>query len=189
MIKTLFVNNILLFENIDRGGGMDIDYKQVFARMLKAGNLKNSSEMARVLGMTPQAISNHKRRDELSAGFIIKFAQKCDISVDWLLTGYGEPSVREKSASRLTPLRGQGGVVGMAEELERESDCNGNVGSSKEKEHETNSCQLCPEEIIYVGKLLKLLRSSEKRAPLALKASIDAIMWAVYPDSAPPPQW
>jgi hypothetical protein len=42
---------------------------------------------------------------------------------------------------------------------------------------------LCADEIIYVGKLLKILRSGEKAAPPALKASIDAIMGVLYPEA------
>ena len=77
---------------------MGLDYSVIFERMLKAGNLKNSSEMARMLGLTPQAMSSYKRKGELSAGLIFRFADICGASIDWLLTGEGEPFSAERKA-------------------------------------------------------------------------------------------
>ncbi|MBE9528400.1 MAG: helix-turn-helix domain-containing protein [Proteobacteria bacterium] len=154
---------------------MGIDYKKVFERMLKAGKVKNSSEMARILGMTPQAVSNHKKRGELSAGFIMKFAQKCNISVDWLLTGVGDPSAKRVQAEQPT-VQGESGTILVAK-AEGSADRNG-VGAGS-----LQSGPLCPEEIIYIGKLLKILRSTETKASPALKANIDVIMAALYPEA------
>ncbi len=188
MIKTHSVKNIF-YRVILREKGykeMEIDYKQVFERMLRAGNFKNSSEMARMLGMTPQAISNHKKRGELSAGLIIRFAQKCNISVDWLLSGSGEVSVKAEAE----PVNGvyAGVVVVDGQTAGRvEGSCYGGKDENGriEREKTQESALLCPEEIIYVGKLLKILRSGQKTAPSALKASIDVIMGAVYPHTRP----
>lgn len=69
---------------------MELDYPVIFERMLKAGNLRNSSQMAKMLGLTPQAMSSYKRKGAISAGLIFRFASICDVSVDWLLTGEGE---------------------------------------------------------------------------------------------------
>lgn len=154
---------------------MDIDHKKVFERMLRAGKVKNSSEMARMLGMTPQAISNHKKRGELSAGFIMKFAQKCNISVDWLLTGVGDPSAKRAQVDPL-PVQAESGAVSVAES-------EGSDGSEGNGTRRLKSGLLCPDEIIYVGKLLKILRSGERAAPPALKANIDAIMGFLYPEA------
>ena len=56
-------------------------------RMMDAANLKNLSALARDMGITPQALSNYKKRGAFPAGLVIGFAQKHDLSVDWLLTG------------------------------------------------------------------------------------------------------
>lgn len=68
---------------------MNIDYKETIERMRWAGKLKNDSAVARVLGVTPQALSNYKKRGKIPSGLLIKFAELYDLSVDWLITGMG----------------------------------------------------------------------------------------------------
>ena len=56
-------------------------------RMLEAARLKNHSALAADLGVTPQALSNYKRRGDFPAGLVIDFAAKHGLSIDWLVTG------------------------------------------------------------------------------------------------------
>lgn len=145
-----------------------LNYSEIFERMLKAGNLKNSSEMAKILGITPQAISNYRKKSELPAGFVFKFAQMYGISVDWLLTGEGE-TFRD-----LKENRGKSRVckIDMVEPHAKEDTKEGFTAEM---------AVLDPDEMIYIGKLLKVLRGSEDFAAPAVKTSIDAFFKTVYP--------
>lgn len=54
-------------------------------RMKEAGRLKNDSALARDLGITPQALSNYKKRGDFPAHLVIDFAGKHGLSIDALL--------------------------------------------------------------------------------------------------------
>ncbi len=64
---------------------------RIFSRMLTAGGLNNCSCLARALGVTPQAISNYRKRGIFPAALAVKFSERFGVSLDWLLTGEGEP--------------------------------------------------------------------------------------------------
>ncbi len=68
---------------------IEINYSDIIERMKQAGKLKNDSAVARVLGVTPQALSNYKKRGRMPTNLIIRFASLYELSVDWLLTGKG----------------------------------------------------------------------------------------------------
>src|SRR3990167_2976422 len=68
------------------GALMSIPF-DVTDRMLEAARLKNHSALAADLGVTPQALSNYKRRGDFPAGLVIDFAAKHGLSIDWLVTG------------------------------------------------------------------------------------------------------
>lgn len=68
---------------------MGIPFCEVIERMKLYGKLKNDSAVARVLGVTPQALSNYKKRSEMPSNLVVKFAQIHEISMDWLITGQG----------------------------------------------------------------------------------------------------
>lgn len=128
---------------------MKLEFSEILERMLKAGNLKSGSELARAVGITPQAIFNYRKRGEVPAGLVLKFADIHGVSVDWLLTGEGE--MRRDLSAR------PGG------------------------EASTPSLDtLDPDEILYIGKLLKVLRAPVEFAAPAVKVSIDALFKASY---------
>lgn len=159
---------------------MTENYKEIFERMLKTGDFRNSSEMAKAMGVTPQAISNYKKKGELAAGFILKFAEAYDVSVDWLLSGEGERSRPRKgeNASRLCK-------VAVVHDVSGERDRPG--GRSAEPPGGRDLATLYPDEIIYVGKLLKILRAKDGFAADTLKSSIDALMDVACPRRKPAP--
>lgn len=64
---------------------MGVEFKGTVERMIEVGKFKNNSALARALGITPQAISNYKKRGELPADLVIIFARGYGISVDYLL--------------------------------------------------------------------------------------------------------
>lgn len=145
---------------------MGVIYSEIIERMRWAGKLKNDSAVARVLGVTPQALSNYKKRGEMPTDLVLKFANIYGLSVDWLITGDGEMYKAGKAASSEA-----GGYATAAEH-----------GSPYGKEARTSlqgvvdSAGMSADEIIYVGKLLKLLRGANKNTAAAIKYSVDAFL-------------
>ncbi|HZX36207.1 MAG TPA: helix-turn-helix domain-containing protein [Thermodesulfobacteriota bacterium] len=140
---------------------MGVKYSDVIERMKSSANLKNDSRVAKALGVTPQAISNYKKRGSLPSDLVLKFAAIYNVSVDWLITGEGaaRKSAREgDSAKEETASYGAAygkALAGLAD-----------------------FAALSPEEIIYVGKLLKILREADKSTVSVLKWSVDAFLKA-----------
>lgn len=62
-----------------------VDYLGIRNRMLEAGNCKNDSALARALGVKPQALSNYKKRGKMPTNLIFRFAERFDVSLDWLV--------------------------------------------------------------------------------------------------------
>ena len=127
---------------------MILNYSEILERMLGAGKLVNSSQLARVLGITPQALSNYKKRGDIPTSLLFKFAAIYDVSVDWLVSGSGTAF---KCLEDTVPYDAGRG-------------------------HAMDFAGLSPDEIIYVGKLLKILRSADTHLASALKSSIDAFL-------------
>lgn len=138
---------------------MEIVYSEVIERMKDIGKLKNDSAVARVLGVTPQALSNYKKRAKMPAHLIIKFAESNSLSVDWLLSGEGAPRRAEDGSY----------IYGVEEESSR---------YGKEVAKAMGLANLSAEEMMYIGKLLKVLRSGDTAIVTALMCSIDAFLEA-----------
>lgn len=73
---------------------MSVIYSDIIDRMKLVTGLGYDSDLAKVLEITPQAISNFKKKGKLPSDLVIKFALEHKVSVDWLLTGEWD----EKSA-------------------------------------------------------------------------------------------
>ncbi len=137
---------------------MGVKYSEVIERMRESGKLKNDSRVARALGVTPQALSNYKKRGKIPADLVIKFSELFGLYVDWLLSGegpkykpgYGDPEEASAVATAREEALSYGNLAKFA--------------------------ALEPEEIICVGKLLKILRSSDSATASALKWTIDAML-------------
>lgn len=138
---------------------MKSDFSEIMERMFKTGKMRNYSEIARRLGVSPQAISNYKRRGKISPRIILEFAKTFGVSVDWLLTGEGDIYQKEYLYSKTTG--------GMGADF---------TGAEKSKIHDANEgpAFIEPEEIVYIGKLLKIMRLPERDAVQAIKLTIDA---------------
>ncbi|MBI5560353.1 MAG: helix-turn-helix domain-containing protein [Deltaproteobacteria bacterium] len=145
---------------------MEINYSDIIERMKDAARLRNDSAVARVLGVTPQALSNYKKRGKMPTNLVIKFAAAYGLSVDWLLTGRGN-MVRQG-------VSGKKGHMAVEEEV---------LSYGKEAEAGLENilelAPLNPDEIIYVGKLLKVLRKGNRSTATILKSSIEAFLKAV----------
>jgi hypothetical protein len=127
-----------------------------------AGKLKNDSAVARVLGVTPQALSNYKKRGELPTDLVIRFAGIYGLSVDWLITGEGD-------VYRLGYQPGEGEAKMAAEGFAPYG-----RGTLQGLSGAPDITTMTPDQIIYVGKLLKILRGPNKNNADAIKWSIDA---------------
>ena len=93
--------------------------------MREASSTKNDSGLAKVLDITPQALSNYKKRGQMPASLVIKLAEKYGCSLDWLFKGGEEEGKEEKKTLELkieslpgdTTLQ-EFGLIMMAQEFE-----------------------------------------------------------------------
>ncbi len=143
---------------------MGVSYPDIIERMRWAGNLKNDSAVARTLSVTPQALSNYKKRGEMPTDLVLRFADIYGLSVDWLITGKGDmyrlgyhPEGTEREGYLIAAERAAS---------------YGKEGYQRGFDFGT----LSPDEIIYVGKLLKILRSANRNTSTAMKYTVDAFL-------------
>lgn len=145
---------------------MGVNYADIIERMRWAGKLKNDSAVARALGVTPQALSNYKKRGEMPTDLVLKFSNIYGLSVDWLITGEGDVY---RPGSQGLDLGGKTYMI-AAEESATYGRQRGGNGKGLEL------AALSPDEIIYVGKLLKILRGSNKSNAAAIRYTVDAFL-------------
>ena len=143
---------------------MGVNYPEIIEKMRWAGKLKNDSAVARRLGVTPQALSNYKKRGEMPTDLVLKFSGMYGLSMDWLITGEGPVQKPGTSGKGLVSYPTAGEETAPYAE----------GATSFEKELNFNS--LDPDEIIYVGKLLKILRGKNNSNKSAIKFTIDAFL-------------
>jgi transcriptional regulator with XRE-family HTH domain len=123
-----------------------LEYEKTLKRMLEASGLKNSSRLAYALGITPQALSNYKRKGNMPSNLLLEFVKLYPVTLDSLISDEGvQPT--EKG------LRFE--VVGKAIV----------VGDSV--------CPLRGDESIYVDRLLTILRTSNPSYKSIIKLSLD----------------
>ena len=145
---------------------MGVSYSEIIERMRWAGKLKNDSAVARVLGVTPQALSNYKKRGEMPTDLVLRFSNIYGLSVDWLLTGDGEMYKVGRGAEY-----GNRPYMMAAEETH-------SYGKDARYQKAPDYAAMTADEIIYVGKLLKILRGPNKGTATAIRYSVDAFLKA-----------
>lgn len=123
-----------------------LEYNKALERMLGSGKLKNATQLAGVLGITPQALSNYKRNGKMPAKLLFQFAELYGVSLDWLVGTASEE-----------------GGVGAEGAIFKES-----AESANSKEY-----LLTEEERIYVDKLLLILRSSNSTFKNVIMLGLD----------------
>lgn len=134
---------------------MGVHYADVIERMKWAGRLKNDSAVARALEVTPQALSNYKKRGEMPSDLVLAFSEKFGTALDWLISGSGEvfkPGKAPAAGEETSPFS----VKGLP----------GNTGAGS----------LATEETVYISKLLKILRGPEASPAAAIKSTIDSVI-------------
>lgn len=145
---------------------MGVNYKETIERMRWAGKLKNDSAIARVVGVTPQALSNYKKKGEIPSDLVLRYSNIFGLSLDWLITGEGEmyrSGVREQGSGARSYLVANEAIstYGVSE---------------KERTGNEEFSTMSADEIIYMGKLLKVLRSKNDANTKAVKNTIDAFL-------------
>jgi len=144
---------------------MSVKHSEVIERMRWAGRLKNDSAIARSLGVTPQAMSSCKKRDELPSAMIFKFADIFGLSLDWLLTGQGEmyrPNRATEDASA------QGGGQGAAAGTQQRPPA--------VRPERLGFVLKERDEVEYVKRLLRILQSGDSGSSTAIKSAIDSFL-------------
>jgi hypothetical protein len=144
---------------------MNANCSDIIERMKRVGRLKNDTAVARRLGITPQAVSNYRKRGRMPLGLVLRFAELYGLSVDWLLTGIGQMySAKDSNKQRDVPASL---TVDMA--VDR-------TGGIEVDKSSAGLKPLSPDEMICVEKILKILRGSNKSVVDALKLSIDVLL-------------
>lgn len=77
---------------------------EILERMLEALGSRNDSELARFLGVSPQAISKSRSAGKIPAPWPLKFAKSAEISLDWLCFGRGMMRNRERSEGEISTI-------------------------------------------------------------------------------------
>lgn len=126
---------------------MGVNYKDIIERMKWAGKLKNDSAVARTLELTPQALSNYKKKDEMPSKLVVRFAELNGLYIDWLLTGHG-PMYKDGRNPQSSASEG-------------------------EKVHKV--MDLTPEESFYVDKLLRIFNAKNSCSKAAIKHIVDTL--------------
>ncbi len=76
-----------------------INFDEVLKRLMLATQAPNQTELARMFGLGPQAITSARARGRVPSKWIILAAVKYDISADWLLFGIGPMKLQQKPRS------------------------------------------------------------------------------------------
>ena len=58
-------------------------------RLLQGAGLRRDSQLAELLGVSPQAVSQARRKGRIPDGWVLKIAEQFGLSTDWLFFGKG----------------------------------------------------------------------------------------------------
>jgi hypothetical protein len=61
--------------------------KTVLDRLMHISKAKTYASLAKILDVTPQSVSDAKRKGRVPNAWILKISDKCDVSFEWLLYG------------------------------------------------------------------------------------------------------
>lgn len=66
------------------------DSNAILDRLLSGAGLHRDAQLAALLGVSPQAVSQARRKRKIPEGWVVKIAQQCGLSMDWLMFGKGD---------------------------------------------------------------------------------------------------
>lgn len=70
-------------------------FEPVYERLLLASGAKNDSELARILGVSPQSVNGARKRGEIPPGWVQSYAETSCVSCDWIFFGRGPMRITE----------------------------------------------------------------------------------------------
>ena len=70
------------------------DSNAILDRLLSGAGLHRDAQLAALLGVSPQAVSQARRKRKIPEGWVVKVSQRCGLSMDWLMFGKGDESTR-----------------------------------------------------------------------------------------------
>lgn len=71
---------------------MDDSSNIIFDRIMLAVGLRRDSQLAELLGVSPQAVSQARHKERIPDGWILKLSARFQLSTDWLCYGLGSPT-------------------------------------------------------------------------------------------------
>lgn len=72
---------------------------QVLDRLLQGAGLRRDSQLAELLGVTPQAVSQARRKGKVPDGWVLRMASRFNLSTDWVYFGRSEARPVTSSSS------------------------------------------------------------------------------------------
>lgn len=76
---------------------MNTTYSDTIDRLLQGAGLKRNSQLAELLGVSPQAVSQARRKGRIPDGWVLKIAEQFGLSTDWIF--FGDENHRTSSSS------------------------------------------------------------------------------------------
>lgn len=64
---------------------------EVLDRLLQGAGVRRDAQLAELLGVSPQAVSQARRKGRIPDGWIVKIAARFGLSTDWVFFGRGTP--------------------------------------------------------------------------------------------------
>jgi plasmid maintenance system antidote protein VapI len=59
----------------------------IFERLILASNVKTDAALAQAIGVTPQSVSDARKKSKVPPAWAIEIAKKYQVSLDWILFG------------------------------------------------------------------------------------------------------
>jgi Bacteriophage CI repressor helix-turn-helix domain. len=73
----------------------DANTTRLLSRMQQATNTSNDSSLAQALELSPQSVSDARRKNKVPPAWAINIAKKYQVSLDWLFFGIGTMEIME----------------------------------------------------------------------------------------------
>jgi transcriptional regulator with XRE-family HTH domain len=96
---------------------MALEISQIVERMKRKSEAKTDSDLARILEITPQAISGFRKRGEIPSDLVIEFGRNFKVSLDWLIDGEGYPEIDRPPPSAMDIALPYGLIEGRISDL------------------------------------------------------------------------
>jgi hypothetical protein len=71
-------------------------FEEIWGRITSETEIKNLTELGRIVGSTQQYVSKKKKKDEFPVRWAYTVAKKYNLLTEWILTGEGPKSIEER---------------------------------------------------------------------------------------------